>query len=134
MWLVCTLALLAAMAIYRLSLKIKHLPPGPKPFPFLGNLLDIPHDVAWKVYADWGHKYGEWKCIINDIPYSLADKHSGPIVYFRVMQKSIIVINSVAVAHDLLEKRSAIYSCRPWVPMAGDVYVKSSWSFCAIQS
>ncbi|KAF8484314.1 cytochrome P450 [Gautieria morchelliformis] len=39
------------------------------------------------------------------------------------MQKSVSVINSAAVAHALLDRRtrSAIYSCRLHVPMAGDV-------------
>ena len=47
---------------------------------------------------------------------------AGDIIYFSVLQKSVIVVNSAEVAHDLLEKRSSIYSCRPHVPMAGDVY------------
>jgi len=69
-----------------------------------GNLLDVPGDTSapWKVYAEWGKTFGD-------------------IIYFSVLQKSILVINSARVAHDLLEKRSSIYSCRPHVPMAGDV-------------
>ena len=36
------------------------LPPGPKPVFLIGNLLDVPRptDAAWKVYAEWGKKYG----------------------------------------------------------------------------
>ena len=45
----------------------------------------------------------------------------GDIIHFKVMQTSVIVINSMTIAHELLDKRSAIYSSRPWVPMAGNV-------------
>ncbi|KAJ3563355.1 hypothetical protein NP233_g8990 [Leucocoprinus birnbaumii] len=103
MWAVYLLAISVTIIAYRLSLnRNKHLPPGPKPHFLLGNLFDVPTDAAWKVYAEWGKKYGD-------------------IIYFSVMQKSVIVINSASIAHDLLDKRSAIYSCRPHVPMAGDV-------------
>ena len=37
----------------------KHLPypPGPKPKPFIGNILDLPTDDAPNVYIEWGKKY-----------------------------------------------------------------------------
>ncbi|KAF8509044.1 cytochrome P450 [Gautieria morchelliformis] len=102
MWSVYALVPLVISFILAIRSRNKSLPPGPKPLFLLGNLFDVPSDAPWKVYAEWGKKYGD-------------------IVYFSVMQKSVIVINSAAVAHALLDKRSAIYSCRPHVPMAGDV-------------
>ena len=33
-------------------------PPGPPPLPIIGNLLDIPTDAPWIVYADMSKKYG----------------------------------------------------------------------------
>ncbi|KAJ3871547.1 cytochrome P450 [Lentinula edodes] len=86
----------------------KHVPPGPKARLFIGNLFDIPTEAPWKIYASWGKKYGN-------------------IIYLTVMQKSLVVINSATIAHDLLDKRSAIYSSRPHVPMAGDV-IGWSWA------
>ncbi len=35
------------------------------------------------------------------------------ILYFNVLGRSIIVLNSVKVAHDLLDKRGANYASRP---------------------
>jgi hypothetical protein len=37
----------------------KHLPypPGPKPIPFIGNILDLPTDDLLNVYIEWGKKY-----------------------------------------------------------------------------
>ncbi|KAI0072731.1 cytochrome P450 [Panus rudis PR-1116 ss-1] len=113
MWGLVVVSLLAALVVHYivrdfLHFQQKYFPPGPKPLPVLGNLLDLPRDAPWKTYASWTRKYGN-------------------IIHFRVLRSSVIVINSYAVAHDLLEGRSAIYSSRPWVPMAGDV-IGWNWS------
>ena len=34
------------------------LPPGPKPDPIVGNLFLIPNDYQWKIFADWGKRWG----------------------------------------------------------------------------
>lgn len=33
-------------------------PPGPKPLPFLGNILDLPRKHEWETFTKWGHEYG----------------------------------------------------------------------------
>ena len=35
------------------------LPPGPKGYPLLGNLFDMPIERAWLVYNDWYKTYGK---------------------------------------------------------------------------
>lgn len=34
------------------------LPPGPKPWPIIGNLLDVPLSRSWETYAHWQKIYG----------------------------------------------------------------------------
>jgi hypothetical protein len=46
----------------------------------------------------------------------------GDIVYSRVLGQHIIIVSSMQIARDLLEKRSAIYSDRP-VLRTNEVYV-----------
>ncbi|KIJ61263.1 hypothetical protein HYDPIDRAFT_138140 [Hydnomerulius pinastri MD-312] len=69
-------------------------PPGPKPLPFLGNVLDIDSERPWLTYSAWRKQYG-------------------PIVYCQLLGQDVIIINSAKVARQLLDRRSSIYSSRP---------------------
>lgn len=35
------------------------MPPGPKGWPLIGNLLDLPTTHEWEVFAKWGEKWGK---------------------------------------------------------------------------
>jgi len=59
MWTIYALVPLAIIVFLAIRSGNKHLPPGPKPLFLLGNLFDVPSDAPWKVYAEWGRKYGE---------------------------------------------------------------------------
>jgi hypothetical protein len=39
------------------------LPPGPKGYPLIGNIFDIPVEKPWLVYKDWCKIYGEFLMI-----------------------------------------------------------------------
>ncbi|KAG1824521.1 cytochrome P450 [Suillus subaureus] len=74
----------------------KNLPPGPTPIPFLGNVFDIKADAPWVSYATMQKTYGD-------------------TIYTRALNMKIIVLNSEEVADELLEKRSRVYSDRPYI-------------------
>jgi hypothetical protein len=40
-------------------------PPGPPSWPIIGNLLDIPKDLAWTEYADMSKKYGKCNILVD---------------------------------------------------------------------
>ncbi|RDW81591.1 cytochrome P450 [Aspergillus mulundensis] len=81
------------------------LPPGPPPKPLIGNLRDLPSPDQ----QSWAH----WL------------KHKdlyGPISSLTVFGQTIVIINEARIAFDLLEKRSTIYSSRPRMVFAGEMY------------
>jgi hypothetical protein len=47
-------------------------PPGPPPWPIIGNLLDVPKDAPWNAYVDMSRKYGTYN-IIDDTLFALAE-------------------------------------------------------------
>ena len=34
-------------------------PPGPKPLPYIGNLLDMPNSHPWRTYKEYSRRYGD---------------------------------------------------------------------------
>jgi hypothetical protein len=41
-------------------------PPGPPPWPIIGNLLDVPKKMPWIGYADMSKKYGMRNVLVTD--------------------------------------------------------------------
>ncbi|KAF8590889.1 cytochrome P450 [Ramaria rubella] len=78
------------------------LPPGPKPLPIVGNLFDLPKEKDWETYSRWGEEYGE-------------------IVHVSTFGKPMIILNSFKAVYDLLERRSSIYSSRPYLTMFSEL-------------
>ena len=39
------------------------LPPGPRPLPIIGNLLDVPQKSPWLRYHEWSKTYGAYSTI-----------------------------------------------------------------------
>ncbi|KAG2114145.1 cytochrome P450 [Suillus discolor] len=72
------------------------LPPGPVPLPLLGNVLSINTKEPWLTYTEWAAVYGD-------------------LFFVRLLGQEIVVINSQHVAEALLDKRSRIYSDRPYM-------------------
>ncbi|KZT69371.1 cytochrome P450 [Daedalea quercina L-15889] len=73
----------------------RDLPPGPPPFPILGDIPQITLEFPEKCFAQWRKKYGD-------------------VIFLKMFNTPVLVINSITAARELLDKRSAIYSDRPY--------------------
>jgi cytochrome P450 len=78
------------------------LPPGPKGYPLIGNLFDMPLDKPWIVYDEWRKTYGD-------------------MIYLNVLGRHFLVLNSLEVISDLFEKRSSNYSDRIHLTMLSEL-------------
>ncbi|EJD05111.1 cytochrome P450 [Fomitiporia mediterranea MF3/22] len=58
----------------------------------------LPVRIPWVTYSKWRHQYGD-------------------VVYAYALGRSILILNSFAAARDLLEKKSATFSDRPYLPV-----------------
>ena len=89
-------------------------PPGPPPLPLIGNLFDIPKEFSWLSYTQLSEKYGMGLLAARG---RLTDEMAGDILSFRAFGQVIVVLNSIKVNKDLLERRPDIYSDRPFIPI-----------------
>ncbi|OAX33819.1 cytochrome P450 [Rhizopogon vinicolor AM-OR11-026] len=71
------------------------LPPGPSSLPIVGSIFSLDDPFRhWFSFNAWKSTYGD-------------------IIYTRLLNKPVVVINSEEVAKDLFDFRSTIYSDRP---------------------
>lgn len=67
--------------------------PGPRQFPFVGRVHDLPRYSLWLKFKEWADMYG-------------------PIYYTKALDQRFIIISDEEVARELMAKRGHIYSGR----------------------
>lgn len=101
---ICLAILACSLVLYYQLSKSKTrlpLPPGPRPLPIIGNVLDMPTHHEWKVFTEWGRKWGG-------------------IVHVSLMGKDMMIVNSAKILEEL-ERKGSIYSDRPRLEFAGEM-------------
>lgn len=101
-------------------------PPGPRPLPIIGNLLDVPKHFSWLAYTKFSKIHGNGSSLGGRSPF--LTRTTGDILSFHVLGQSVVVLNSVKATKDLFEKRGAIYSDRSMMPIY-DMWVLLSYIF-----
>ena len=91
--------------------------PGPRALPFIGCVHLLPAESAERKFREWGQTYGEH--VLVSARTQADDDHrdtccyEGPLISVPLFSKSVVVVNTVDAARDLMDKRSANYSDRP---------------------
>ena len=116
-------ALSATMILLGLRARHRRLPypPGPKRFPIIGNLLDLPQSDELEAVHWEKHKELYGKLMTAYFVLSLPDQIQsslGPISSVTTFGNTLIIVNDANIASELLDKRSAIYSSRPLLTFA----------------
>ncbi|KAI0370175.1 cytochrome P450 [Pilatotrama ljubarskyi] len=96
--------LVAILAVHLILRKrqLGPLPPGPRGWPLVGNVFDMPRTYQWITFAQWGQRWGD-------------------IISVSLFGQPVVILNSSKHAVDILEKKSSIYSSRAPLPVAGDM-------------
>ncbi|KAF8485183.1 cytochrome P450 [Russula ochroleuca] len=87
------LGLIVLYAARYLASPYRKLPPGPRGYPIVGNLLEMTAG-QWLKFTEWHKKYGD-------------------LIYLNAAGQPVVVINSRKVAVELLDRRGTIYSDKP---------------------
>lgn len=93
-------------------------PPGPRGWPLIGNLFDFPYENYGERLALLSRKHGMFllDLFVKLLKLSVFS-FTGDFFCLRIMGKIVIVISSVRIAKDLLEKRAPNWSERPMIPL-----------------
>ena len=88
----------------------RRLPPGPKGFPVIGNILQL-RDKQWTTFTELKRSFGVFSIICS--AKFCAYQFSGDLMYLNAAGQPLMVINSQKVAADLLDRRAGKSSGRP---------------------
>jgi hypothetical protein len=98
----------------------KRLPPSPPgSYPFIGHALVLPNEQEHLVYNKWSKELNS-KHVPVSIYLSLLSTSIGDIISLTAAGQTIIVLDSVEAANELLDRRSKIYSDRPQLRVIAD--------------
>ena len=106
-------------AIY-LSSPYRKLPPGPRGYPIIGNILEL-RSEQWLKFAEWRKKYGQFTLSLSALGPFLKRARPGNLIYLNAAGQPIVILNSHKVAGDLLDRRAKVYSDRPRNIVAGEI-------------
>ena len=105
------------------------LPPGPRPWPIVGNIPHFPDNKEWETYEKWAKEYGK-AFERENANHPLSDVIIGPVMSLSlgIFGDPMMIINNFDVAKDVMNGRSANSADRPF-PIITEVYVLADFVY-----
>lgn len=95
---------LVVIGTYTRVLRLRQkLPPGPVPWPIIGNHFHVPKWQPWIKFEEWSRQY------------------DNPMITIWLGSRPIVVLNDAWTAAELLEQRADVFSSRPRFVGMGDL-------------
>ena len=118
------LGLVVFCVFFYLTSPSRKLPPGPRGYPIIGNLLEL-GSGQWIKFAEWQKTYGQFLLSLSScVGVIVKPSRTGDLIYLNAPGQPIVVMNTHKVAGDLLDRRSRIYSDRPRNIVVGDIMTR----------
>ncbi|KIW10511.1 hypothetical protein PV08_11475 [Exophiala spinifera] len=96
--------LLAVVVDYVRMLRLRSkMPPGPMPWPIIGNTFSLPDVKPWFYFEE------------------LSKRYKTPVITYWIGRNPTVWINEATAASEILDKRAAIYSSRPRMVVFGEL-------------
>ncbi|KZT58460.1 cytochrome P450 [Calocera cornea HHB12733] len=101
------LLVVVVVACYLRRTGVSRLPPGPPGLPPLGNIFQLPSQFLWYKLDEWTKEYG-------------------PLYTFWISGQPFVVLGSVKVAADVLDRASGVTSDRPAMIKAREFFCRDN--------
>jgi hypothetical protein len=96
------------------------LPPGPKGYPIIGNIFDVPKEKPQKSFAKMAKASLQVHISIDLTEYFDSQKF-GDITYLNILGTNMLILNTQEAAVALLDKKGANYQNRPRIILGGEM-------------
>ena len=116
----CAAASLALVLKWRRNRSKPPYPPGPKGYPLIGNVLDVPQDIPiWQAFVPLAQKSSKYPSHLSleNTQLKVPSIQDTDVLYLKLLTTDFIVLNSTEAITDLTEKRSNIYCDRVSPPV-----------------